>query len=52
MKKNGDIWHGDKPFYQLIKILNRVINDKELKETALFMEENETIFNDLREARR
>jgi len=43
---------GGKPFYQLIKILNRVINDKNLKQTALFLEENETIFNELREALR
>jgi len=43
---------GCKPFYQLIKILNRVINDKDLKEMALFLKENEAIFNELREALR
>jgi len=43
---------GGKPFYQLIKILNRVVNDKDLKQTALFLEENEIIFNELREALR
>jgi len=43
---------GGKPFCQLIKILNRVTNDKDLKQTASFLEENETIFNELREALR
>jgi len=43
---------GGKPFYQLIKILSRVINDKDLKQTASFLKENETIFNKLREALR
>jgi hypothetical protein len=43
---------GGKPFYQLIKILNRIVNDKDLKETASFLEENEAIFNELREALR
>ena len=44
--------HGCKSFYQLIKILNRVINDKDLKDTALFLKENEAVFNELREALR
>lgn len=43
---------GGTPFYQLIKILHRVINDKDLKQTASFLEENEIIFNELREALR
>ncbi len=43
---------GGRPFYQLIKILSRIINDKDLKQTASFLEENETIFNELREALR
>jgi hypothetical protein len=43
---------GGKPFYQLIKILDRIINEKDLKQTASFLEENETIFNELREALR
>ena len=41
-----------KPFYQLIKLLNRVINDKDLKQTAIFIKRNEIIFNELREALR
>jgi len=43
---------GGKPFYQLIKILNQVINDKDLKQTASFLKENEIVFNELREALR
>jgi len=43
---------GGKPFYQLIKILDRIINDKDLKQTASFLEENEAVFNELRQALR
>jgi hypothetical protein len=43
---------GCKYFYQLIKILSRVIDDKNLKETASFLKENEAVFNELREALR
>ncbi|MCP4373854.1 MAG: transposase [Deltaproteobacteria bacterium] len=43
---------GCKPFYQLIKILSRIVNDTDLKETASFLEENEIVFNELREALR
>jgi len=44
--------HGCKSFYQLIKILSRVINDKDLQDTASFLKENEAVFNELREALR
>jgi len=43
---------GCKPFYQLIKILSRVINDKDLKEMASFLKKNDAIFNELRGALR
>ena len=43
---------GGKPFYQLIKILDRIINDKDLKQTASFLEKNEAVFNELRQALR
>jgi hypothetical protein len=43
---------GSKPFSQLIKLLNRVINDKDLKQTAIFLEKNEIIFSELRKALR
>lgn len=42
----------EKPFYQLIKILNRVIDDTDVKQTASFLEENESVFNELRESLR
>jgi hypothetical protein len=44
--------NGCKPFYQLMKILSRVISDNDLKEAALFLKENEAVFNELREALR
>jgi len=43
---------GGKPFYQLKKILDRIINDKDLKQTASFLEKNEAVFNELRQALR
>jgi len=43
---------GSKFFYQLIKILNRIVDDKDLKKAALYLEENETVFNELRDSLR
>lgn len=43
---------GSRAFYQLIKLLKRVINDKDLKQAALILKTNETIFNELRQALR
>ncbi len=43
---------GSKPFYQLKKLLSRIIDDKDLEQAALILEKNETIFNELREALR
>lgn len=53
-EKAGELYdrNGDKPFYQLIKLLSRVINDKDLKKTVQALEKNETIFNELRETLR
>jgi hypothetical protein len=41
-----------KPFYQLIKLLNRIICDTELKQAAVLLEDNAKIFNELRKALR
>jgi len=38
-----------KPFYQLKKLLNRIVKDKDLKKTALILRKNEIVFNELRE---
>ena len=43
---------GSKPFYQLIKLLTRIIDDPELKQAALCLEKNAEIFNELRQALR
>ncbi len=43
---------GSKPFYQLIKLLQRIINDQELKQTTSLLGKNETVFNELRKALR
>jgi hypothetical protein len=43
---------GSKPFYQLIKLLDRIIEDPGLKQAALRLEKNEKIFGELREALR
>ena len=44
--------NGGKPFYQLMKLLDRIINDKDMKQAASFLEDNEKVFNELREALR
>lgn len=41
-----------KPFYQLIKLLNRITCDTELKQAAEVLEKNEKMFNELRDALR
>lgn len=43
---------GGKPFYQLIKLLTRIIEDPELKQAALRLEKDEKIFGELRQALR
>jgi hypothetical protein len=43
---------GSKPFYQIIKLLNRIIEDTELNQAAELLEKNEKIFNELRNALR
>jgi hypothetical protein len=43
---------GSKPFYQLIKLLARITYDRELKRTAVSIEQNERIFGELRQALR
>jgi len=43
---------GDKSFYQLIKLLNRIINDHEFKRTVSSLGKNEPVFNELRTALR
>lgn len=42
----------NKPFYQLKKLLNRIVEDKGLKKAASMLEKNERIFNELRKALR
>jgi hypothetical protein len=41
-----------KPFYQLIKLLKRIVEDRELKQTALRLDKNEIIFSELRKVLR
>lgn len=43
---------GSKPFYQLIKLLDRIIEDQDLKRAALRLKKYEKIFGELREALR
>lgn len=43
---------GGKPFYQLIKLLDRIISNNEMKQTAIILRKNEAIFNELRKALR
>lgn len=43
---------GSKPLYQLIKLLARITYDRELKRTAMSLEQNEKIFGELRQALR
>jgi hypothetical protein len=43
---------GNKPFYQLIKLLRRIDDDQELERTASLLDKNEMIFNELRKALR
>ncbi len=43
---------GSKPFYQLMKLLNRIVGDTELKQSARFLTKNEKVFNELRKALR
>ena len=43
---------GNKPFYQLIKLLKRIDDDQELERTASLLDKNEMIFNELRKALR
>lgn len=43
---------GDKPFYQLIKLMHRIISDHDLKQTASKLGKNEIVFNELRIALR
>jgi hypothetical protein len=41
-----------KPFYQLEKLLRRIINDKDFKQVVCNLEKNEIVFKELREALR
>ena len=43
---------GCKPFYQLMKLLERIISDENMKQRASFLEKNEKVFNELRKALR
>ncbi|MBU2645047.1 transposase [bacterium] len=43
---------GSKPLYQLIKLLNRITCDRELKQAAVRLEQNERTFGELRQALR
>ncbi len=43
---------GSKPFHQLVKLLKRVVDDRELKQTASNLDKNEMIFSELRKALR
>ena len=43
---------GCKPFYQLMKLLDRIISDENMKQGASFLEKNEKVFNELRKALR
>jgi len=41
-----------KPFYQLKKLLNRIVDDLDFEKTASILRKNEIVFNELREALR
>ena len=53
-KKSKELYekNGNKPFYQLMKILDRVNNDKNMKQAVVLLEKNKKVFNELREALR